>query len=200
MIGWLLGKLGLGSATQAVEGVAGIIAQHMRDSESADELKARLRENADEVYAGVRKAMSLSRNLFVADATVLVLWVVGIALALYLIPRYGLATYDWIASYVATGELDDYPVGHHELISSGRAHGRLRRAACRRAGGRQAAREEMMPRRPLTATSDYRGQVVRLEQGPTPGSAEGTRLWLSRSMSATPSRTTPIGCGNLWSR
>ena len=117
MIGWLLGKLGLGSATQAVEGVAGIVTQHMRDNEAADELKARLRENADEVYAGIRKAMAGSRNWFVADSTVLVLWIVGFALALYLIPRYGLASYDWVAGYIRDGELEDYPVGHHELIS-----------------------------------------------------------------------------------
>ena len=117
IVGWLLGKLGLGSVGNAVEGVASVITQHMKDSEAADELKARLKENADEVYAGIRKAMAGSRNWFVADATVLVLWVVASALALYLIPRYGLATYDWVASYIATGELEDYPVGHHELIS-----------------------------------------------------------------------------------
>ena len=52
-----------------------------------------------------------------ADATVLVLWVVAFTLALYLIPRYGLATYEWISAYIATGELADYPVGKHELIS-----------------------------------------------------------------------------------
>ena len=117
MLAWLLGKIGLGGATQAVEGIAGIVVKHMADNEAADELKAKLRENAEEVYAGVRKAMAGSRNWFVADATVLVLWVVAIALALYLLPRYGLATYDWVGAYIATGELEDYPVGHHELIS-----------------------------------------------------------------------------------
>ena len=117
MLAWLLGKLGLGSATQAVEGVIGIVTQHMKDKEAADELKANLRANADTVYAGVRKAMAGSRNWFVADATVLVLWVVAFTLALYLIPRYGLATYEWISAYIATGELADYPVGKHELIS-----------------------------------------------------------------------------------
>ena len=48
MIGWLLGKLGLGSATQAVEGVIGIVTQHMKDKEAADELKANLRANAED--------------------------------------------------------------------------------------------------------------------------------------------------------
>ena len=117
MIAWLLGKIGLGGAEKAVEGIADVVTQHMADNEAADELKAKLRANADTVVAGVRKAMAGSRNWFVADATVLVLWIVGFALALYLLPRYGLATYDWVGAYIATGELQDYPVGHHELIS-----------------------------------------------------------------------------------
>ena len=118
MIGWLLGKLGLGGgATQAVEGIAGVITQHMKDNEAADELKAKLRANAETVYEGVRKAMAGSRNWFVADATVVVLWIVAFALLLYLVPRYGLATYDWVATYIRDGELEDYPVSAHELIS-----------------------------------------------------------------------------------
>ena len=118
MLGWLLGKLGLGGgAAGAVSGIADVITQHMKDDEAAGELKARLKENADEVYAGIRKAMAGSRSPFVADATVLVLWIVGFALLLYLVPRYGLATYDWIAHYIREGELEDYPVAAHELIS-----------------------------------------------------------------------------------
>ena len=117
MIAWLLGKIGLGGVEKAVEGVAGIVVKHMDDSEKADELKARLQANSEAVYAGIRKAMAGSRNWFVADATVLVLWIVAFALALYLIPRYGLATYDWVGAYIETGEMEAYPVGHHELIS-----------------------------------------------------------------------------------
>ena len=58
MWGWLLGKIGLGGVEKAVEGVAGIVTQHMRDNEAADELKAKLKANADTVYAGIRKAMA----------------------------------------------------------------------------------------------------------------------------------------------
>ena len=143
MIAWLLGKIGLGGVEKAVEGVAGIVTQHMKDNEAADELKAKLKANADTVYAGIRKAMAGSRNWFVADATVLVLWVVAIALALYLLPRYGLATYDWMQRTTSrTGELEDYPVGASRADQPGRAHRRLRRAA----SGGQALREEVMLR------------------------------------------------------
>ena len=129
MIAWLLGKIGIGGVEKAVEGIAGVITQHMADNEAADELKANLRANADTVYAGVRKAMAGSRNWFVADATVLVLWVVAFTLALYLIPRYGLATYEWISAYIATGELAGLSGRQARADQPRGAHGRLRRAA-----------------------------------------------------------------------
>ena len=117
MWGWLLGKIGLGGVEKAVEGVAGIVTQHMRDNEAADELKAKLKANADTVYAGIRKAMAGSAQLVRRRRDRPGALGGGVRAGALSDPALRAGHLRLGRAYIATGELEDYPVGHHELIS-----------------------------------------------------------------------------------
>ena len=117
MIAWLLGKIGLGGVEKAVEGVAGIVTQHMKDNEAADELKRELAANAETVYANLIKAGVVSKNWFVADARATLTWVTAIAYGSYMLGRYPYATYHWISMPLDDGALPPYPIPHGELLT-----------------------------------------------------------------------------------
>ena len=118
------------SVTDAVGEVADVIGGVLDKKEDADSLRMKMIEHRDELHAGILCAMVKSKNWFVADAPAFILWVAGIGLALYILTRYGVASYDWVRHYVVTGDLEEYPISSQDIWhllaatgSFGLAHG-----------------------------------------------------------------------------
>ena len=59
---------------------------------------------------------SKSRSVFVSGARPFIFWVIGISLALYLIPQFGIIAYLWTRECLVTHTLVHYPVDSKELI------------------------------------------------------------------------------------
>ena len=85
MIGTLLGKLGLGAATGAVEAVANVIDRFVETDDErriAEQLIAKMAMESAFVQAEINKAESAHRSIFVAGWRPFIGWICGVGLSI----------------------------------------------------------------------------------------------------------------------
>ena len=56
------------------------------------------------------------RSLFVSGPRPFTWWVIGISLALYLIPQFAISSYIWVQHVLMTNSLIPYPISNKELL------------------------------------------------------------------------------------
>jgi len=64
----------------------------------------------------IQSIESNNRSVFVSGARPFIFWVIGLSLALYLIPQFGIIAYLWARECLITHTLAHYPVDSKELI------------------------------------------------------------------------------------
>ena len=118
--GKLVGRLFRGKSGSVIDEIGGAIEKWHADANESARVKATLKAHeaaiagsvATAVYAArsrERSAQASSGRWFVADASVLVEWAVGLSLIVYLVPQNLLIAFYWSREVVSTGALIPYP-------------------------------------------------------------------------------------------
>ncbi len=85
----------------------------------ADFVLEKLRQRPSELQIELNKIEASHRSIFVAGWRPYIGWVCGVALALYFIPQYAIASYLWLTMSLNAGHIVPYPVdpkGLFELV------------------------------------------------------------------------------------
>ena len=118
--GKLVGRLFRGSSGSVVDEIGGALDKWHSDSNESARVQATLKAHEAEIAGSVatavyaarsreRAAQASSSRWFVADASVLVEWAVGLALIVYLLPQNVLIAWYWARAVISTGALSPYP-------------------------------------------------------------------------------------------
>ena len=118
--GKLVGRLFRGKTGSVVDEIGGAIEKWHADSNESGRVQATLKAHEAEVAGAVvtavyaarsreRAAQASSSRWFVADASVLVEWAVGLSLIIYLVPQNILVSFFWSKEVLSTGALIPYP-------------------------------------------------------------------------------------------
>jgi len=112
ILGVVFSKLFGNSVSEPVKNIQGLVESMVLTRAEQDKYQNTL----DKINAETCKIEATHPNNLIAGARAAIIWICAIALAIYWIPQYGLATFFWVKGSIMHGALLAYPLDATKLF------------------------------------------------------------------------------------
>jgi len=117
-MGWMSGLIGseISKPIEAFGNAANSLFTSDDERLSRAEMMARIEQQPIAWQNELNKLNATSESLFIAGGRPFIIWVAGVALAIYYIPQFSLATYMWVKFSIAANAIQAYPISSTSLM------------------------------------------------------------------------------------